>query len=137
MIGIYLLAATITVRVGTDIFHLAKTMITVYFVLTMTTNFILTGKYFIILMGLLQRVHTRLAAIALRLFLAGNPLQGSRPHGLIIFTLIESCALYTLNIVAILVSFLSGSFGQYAAVDAIIQIIVSIRCASFLPFECH
>ncbi|KAN0127923.1 hypothetical protein V8E53_014271 [Lactarius tabidus] len=105
VIGIYVLAITKSVRPGTDIFHVSTTLITVYFSLTMATNVILTG------------------AIASRILLAGNPLHGSRPHWLIIFTLVESCALYTFNVVAALATFLSGSFGQYAAVNSIVPVV--------------
>jgi hypothetical protein len=86
-------------------------------------------------MGIFQRAHTRLGAIASRILLAGNPLQGSRPHWLIIFTLIESCALYTFNVVAALATFLSGSFGQYAAVNSIVPVVVSVWCISKPPFD--
>src|SRR6266571_8020738 len=89
------------------------------------------------LTGIFQRAHTRLGAIALRIFLVGNHLRGSRPHWLIIFTLVESCALYTFSVVAALAAFLSHSFGQYAAVDSIVPIVVSVRYILFFPFNCH
>ncbi|KAH8981463.1 hypothetical protein EDB86DRAFT_432563 [Lactarius hatsudake] len=93
-------------RPGTDIFHVATTWITAYFALTMTTNVLLSG------------------AIALQVFLARNPVRGSRLHWLITFTLVESCALYTLCVVAALTMFLRGSFDQYAAVDSAIVLII-------------
>ncbi|KAI9453548.1 hypothetical protein BJY52DRAFT_1123483 [Lactarius psammicola] len=106
VVGIAILAISIRARPGTDIFHVATTWITAYFSLTMATN-----------------AYTRLGAITLRIFLAGNPLRGSRPHWLIIFTLIESCALYTFSVIAALTTFLSGTFGQYAAADSIVPMI--------------
>ncbi|KAI9444560.1 hypothetical protein H4582DRAFT_826261 [Lactarius indigo] len=105
VVGIIVLTKIKRVHDSTDIFHVATTWITAYFALTMTTNVLLSG------------------AIALRIYLVGSPLHGSRPHLLIIFALIESCALYTICIVAALTTFLSGSFGQYAAVDSIVPIV--------------
>ncbi|KAH9024421.1 hypothetical protein EDB84DRAFT_433311 [Lactarius hengduanensis] len=116
-LGIVILAVSRRARPGTDIFHVATTWITAYFALTMTTNVLLSG------------------AIALQVFLARNPVRGSRLHCLIIFTLVESCALYTytLCVVAALTMFLRSSFDQYAAVDlAIVSIIVSVRYMLFL-----
>ena len=72
----------------------------------------------------------------MRIFLAGEPLHhDSRPHWLIIFTLVESCTLYTLNVVAALVTFLCNSFAQYAAVDSIVPIVVSVWYILFLAVE--
>jgi hypothetical protein len=104
----------------------------------MATNVLLSGKYFHVFSQaycILQRAYTRPGAIAMRIFLAGKPLNRSRPHWLIIFTLIESCALYTFNIIAALATFLSGSFGQYMAVDSIVPIVVSVQYILFLVDE--
>ncbi|KAI9444559.1 hypothetical protein H4582DRAFT_2070289 [Lactarius indigo] len=98
VVGIVVLAISTRARPGTDIFHVATTWITAYFSLTMATN----------------------VRFALRIFLAGNPLRDARPHWLIIFTLIEGCALYTISVIATLAAFLSGTFGQYAAADSIV-----------------
>jgi hypothetical protein len=46
-------------------------------------------------------------------------------HWPIIFVIIESSALYALGVIAALVSFLSKTNGQYAAVDAIVPLVVS------------
>ena len=62
----------------------------------------------------------------MRIFLAGNDLESPRRHWLIIFTLVESCALYTANIVAALAAFLSDSYGQAVAVDSIVPMVVSV-----------
>ncbi|KAI9453550.1 hypothetical protein BJY52DRAFT_834853 [Lactarius psammicola] len=119
VVGIIVLTKTKRVRTGTDIFHVAKTWITAYFSLTMTTNVLLSG------------------AIALRIIHAGNPVRGSRPHWLIVFTLVESCALYTFSVVAALTTFLSGSFGQYAAVDSIVPIVGIAFCLVVLQIRFH
>jgi hypothetical protein len=119
---------------GTDIFHVATSWITAYFCLTMTTNVLLSGKYFLVSHRYIASAHTRPGAIALRILLTGSPLGGSRPHWLIIFTLIESSALYTFTVVAALATFLSGSFGQYVAVDSIVPMVVSVLYILFLPF---
>jgi hypothetical protein len=104
-IGVSIIAI-IKTHPSTDIYHMETPLVTAYFSLTMTTNLILSG------------------AIAMRIFLAGEPLHhSSRPHWLIIFTLIESCALYTFTVLAALVTFLCGSFAQYPAVDSIVPIV--------------
>ncbi|KAF8274357.1 hypothetical protein EI94DRAFT_1696257 [Lactarius quietus] len=97
-IGIAILPVTMKVRPGTNIFQVSKALITAYLSLTMATNVILTGKYFIV-SGFSQAYFNELT------------------HD-------QSCALYTATILAALVGFLSGSFGQYAAVDAIIPIVI-------------
>ena len=83
--------------------------------------------------------NTLSGAIALRIFFVGSPLQGSssRPHWLIIFTLVESCALYTITIVATLTTFLSDCFGQYVAMDSIVPMVVSVQYILLLPSDCH
>lgn len=48
VVGIIVLTITERVRLGTDIFHVATTWITVYFSLTMSTNVLLSGKYFLV-----------------------------------------------------------------------------------------
>ena len=85
----------------------------------------------------MRRTYTRSGAIALRIFFAGKPLHGPRAHWLIIFTLIESCALYTASIIAALVAFLSDSFGENVAVDSIVPMVVSVQYILFLPFDRH
>jgi hypothetical protein len=55
----------------------------------------------------------------------GKPLGRSTRVWPIIFAIIESSALYALGVIAALVSFLSKTNGQYAAVDAIVPLIVS------------
>ncbi|KAI9510761.1 hypothetical protein F5148DRAFT_976251 [Russula earlei] len=97
---------------GTDIFHVAKAWITAYFSLTVSTNVICSG------------------AIALRIFLLSRrlPSGGALPLRPIMSVIIESSALYALGVLAALVSFLSGSNGQYAAVDAIIPLVGIVFC---------
>ena len=67
-------------------------------------------------------------AIAWRIFRAGKPLRGAtgtRTLWPVIFIIVESSALYAFGVIAVLVSFLSGSNGQYPAVDAIVPLVVS------------
>ncbi|KAH9958964.1 hypothetical protein BC827DRAFT_1216806 [Russula dissimulans] len=108
-------------RPGTDIFDVAKSWITAYFSLTVSTNVICSG------------------AIALRIFLVGKPLPTGRVRVLwpILFVLIESSALYALGVLAALVSFLSGSDGQYAAVDAIVPLVGIVFCLIVLQIRFH
>ncbi|KAH8997793.1 hypothetical protein EDB86DRAFT_3150678 [Lactarius hatsudake] len=103
-------------RPGTDVFHVATSWITAYFSLTMVTNVLCSG------------------AIAWRIFLAGKPVRGAGTKMLwpVIFIVIESSALYAFGVIAVLASFLSGSNGQYPAVDAIVPLVVSRT-----PSSCH
>jgi len=108
-------------RAGTDIFDVAKSWITAYFSLTASANMICSG------------------AIALRIFLVGKPLPKGRTRVLwpIMFVMVESSALYALGVLAALVSFLSGSNGQYAAVDAIIPLVGIAFCLIVLQIRLH
>ena len=57
VVGIIVLTITERVRLGTDIFHVATTWITVYFSLTMSTNVLLSGKYFLCRVSHRQDLH--------------------------------------------------------------------------------
>jgi hypothetical protein len=63
-----------------------------------------------------------IGAIATRIYLSGGNAQLYRR---IVFIIVESSALYALGVLAALVSFVSGTNGQYAAVDAIVPLVVS------------
>ncbi|KAN0127919.1 hypothetical protein V8E53_014267 [Lactarius tabidus] len=118
VVGIFVITISSKVRPGVDIFHVATTWVTAYFSLTMTTNIVLSSKYFYfvrILIGLYSNGLTRVQVQSHYEFFL--------PHWLIIFTLVESCALYTTNIVATLTAFLSDSFGQYVAMDSIVPMV--------------
>jgi hypothetical protein len=43
----------------------------------------------------------------------------------VVFVIIESSALYAFGVFAVLATFLSGSYGQYIAIDAIVPLVVS------------
>jgi hypothetical protein len=94
----------------------------------MSTNVICSGEH-ILVYPLFSRDafynYPQTAAIAWRIFLVGKPLGGSTSLWLIIFVIIESSALYAVGVIAALVSFLSNTNGQYAAVDAIVPLVVS------------
>jgi hypothetical protein len=115
-------------RPGTDIFNVATSWIIAYFSLSMSTNVICSGEH-IITYPIVPRVfHTharKIGAIAGRIFLVGRQITGSTNRWPIIFTIVESSALYAFGVVAALVSFLCGSNGQYAAVDALVPLVVS------------
>jgi hypothetical protein len=66
-------------------------------------------------------------AIAARIFSAQKSQGGgnARPYWGIVVIIVESSALYALGVLAALVSFVSGTNGQYPAVDAIVPLVVS------------
>ncbi|KAI9444473.1 hypothetical protein H4582DRAFT_1909109 [Lactarius indigo] len=108
-------------RPGTDVFHVATSWITAYFSLTMVTNVLCSG------------------AIAWRIFSAGKPLKGAGTRMLwpVIFIIIESSALYAFGVIAVLASFLSGSNGQYPAVDAIVPLVGIVFSLIVLQIRFH
>ncbi|KAH9028064.1 hypothetical protein EDB83DRAFT_2230125 [Lactarius deliciosus] len=108
-------------RPGTDVFHVATSWITAYFSLTMVTNVLCSG------------------AIAWRIFRAGKPLRGAGTKMLwpVIFIVIESSALYAFGVIAVLASFLSGSNGQYPAVDAIVPLVGIVFSLIVLQIRFH
>jgi hypothetical protein len=62
VVGIFVITISSKVRPGVDIFHVATTWVTAYFSLTMTTNIVLSSKYFYfvrILIGLYSNGLTR------------------------------------------------------------------------------
>ncbi|KAF8492847.1 hypothetical protein F5888DRAFT_1636983 [Russula emetica] len=99
-------------RPGTDIFDVAKAWITAYFSMTMSSNVICSG------------------AIALRIYLTWKSQSRicARLYRGIVFIIVESNALYALGVLAALVTFVSGTNGQYAAVDAIIPLVGIVFC---------
>jgi uncharacterized membrane protein YoaK (UPF0700 family) len=68
-----------------------------------------------------------IGAIAARIFYVWkSQTRGNvRPYWGIVAIIIESSALYALGVLAALVSFVSGTNGQYPAVDAIVPLVVS------------
>ncbi|KAF8481565.1 hypothetical protein DFH94DRAFT_400009 [Russula ochroleuca] len=99
-------------RPGTNIFTVAKSWITAYFSMTMSTNLMCSG------------------AIAARIFYVWkSQTRGNvRPYWGIVAIIIESSALYALGVLAALVSFVSGTNGQYPAVDAIVPLVGIVFC---------
>ena len=94
----------------------------------MSTNVICSGEH-ILVYPLFPRVafytYPQTGAIAWRIFLTiRDPLGRSTRLRPIIFVIIESSALYALGVIAALVSFLSNTNGQYAAVDATVPLVV-------------
>jgi hypothetical protein len=116
---------------GTDIFNVAKALITAYFSMTMSSNILCSGElppashstfppWLCTLRGFLYAT----GAIAARIFFAWSK-GNARPYWRIVVILVESSALYSLSVLAALVFFISGSNGQYPAVDAIVPLVVS------------
>ena len=83
---------------------------------------------------LLQSIHffltSIIGAIATKIYLAGGSTQLYRR---IVFIIVESSALYALGVLTALVTFVSGTNGQYVAVDAIVPLVVSPN-VFHLPF---
>jgi hypothetical protein len=106
-------------RLGTNIFHVATSWIAAYFSLTMVTNVLCSG------------------AIAWRIFHAGKPLGGTRMLWPVVFVIIESSALYAFGVFAVLATFLSGSYGQYIAIDAIVPLVGIVFSLIVLQIRFH
>ncbi|KAH9973355.1 hypothetical protein BGW80DRAFT_1459239 [Lactifluus volemus] len=125
LVTIYTAVACVTntlmakARPGTDIFHVAKSWITAYFSLTMSTNVICSG------------------AIAWRIYLVGKPLRRTTSLWPIIFIIVESSALYAIGVTAALASFLSGSNGQYIAVEALVPLVGIVFSLIVLQIRFH
>ena len=75
-------------------------------------------------------------AIAVRILYAwkSQPRENGLPYWRIVVIIVESSALYALGVLATLISFVSGSNGQYPAVDGIVPLVVSraFPCLSIL-----
>jgi len=118
-------------RPGTDIFNVARPWIIAYFCMTMSSNIICSGELplaFHPIIPSMAMPHARFSyatgAIAARIFYAWTKVN-ARPYWRIVVIIIESSALYALSILAALVSYVSGTNGQYPAVDAIVPLVVS------------
>jgi hypothetical protein len=119
-------------RPGTDIFDVAKAWITAYFSMTMSSNVICSGDSTLtssMIMPHALFLTYVIGAIATRIYLAESR-GNARLYRRIVFIIVESSAMYALGVLAALVSFVSGTNGQYAAVDAIVPLVV--RSTPFL-----
>jgi hypothetical protein len=132
-------------RPGSDlnIFDVAKSWITAYFFMTMFTNVICSGELFLAHLIFCSMVVMRVfsyptGAIAARIFCAwkSHPRKTGLPYWRIVVIMVESSALYALGVLATLISFVSGSNGQYPAVDGIVPLVVS-RAFPCLLYHYH
>ena len=121
-------------RPGTNlnIFNVAKPWITAYFSMTMSFNIICSGEHPLASFPpwlCLTRFPYATGAIAVRILFAWKSQTEENLHALpywkIVVIIIESSALYALGVLAALVSFVCDTNGQYAAVDAIVPLVVS------------
>lgn len=123
VVGCITLRFIVHAHLGTNIFNVATSWITAYFSLTMVTNVLCSG------------------AIAWRIFHVGKPLGqalgGPRKLWPVAFVIIESSALYAFGLVAVLVTFLSGSNGQYPAVDAVVPLVGIVFSLIVLQIRFH
>ena len=136
MVGSVAISYIQRARPGTDIniFNVAKAWITAYFSMTMSSNIICSGEPTVSFM--LMPLTYVIGAIATRIYLAWKSQSrgNARLYRRIVFAIVESSALYALGVLASLVSFVSGTNGQYAAVDAIIPLVVSPISFLYLSF---
>lgn len=128
MIACFILSIIVNARAGADIFNVATFWITTYFSLTMVTHIICSGKshVHIILSNDGLSVHTEPGAIAWRISTTGRSYGSMKVFSPIVFVIVESSALYTLGVVTVLATLLSGSNGHYPAVNAIVPLVVSL-----------
>jgi hypothetical protein len=122
----------------------AKAWITAYFSMTMSSNVICSGEptlAFHLILPSMVMPHALfltyvIGAIATRIYLAWKSQSrgNARLYRRIVFIIVESSALYALGVLAALVSFVSGTNGQYAAVDAIVPLVVSPTPSSYPSF---
>jgi len=106
---------------GSTIFGAATDWITTYFVLTMVVNVYCT------------------AMIVWRIYAIGRSHSGFkfRNHVPVIMVIVESGSLYTCSIIAFLCAFLSGSNGQYTALDLVTPLVGIIFCLIILQIWFH
>ncbi|KAN0118084.1 hypothetical protein V8E52_005671 [Russula decolorans] len=78
-------------------------------------------------------------AIATRIYLAWKTQSrgNARLYRRIVFIIVESSALYALGVLAALVSFVSETNGQYAAVDAIVPLVGIVFCLIAIQIRVH
>ncbi|KAI0281223.1 hypothetical protein BGY98DRAFT_1094981 [Russula aff. rugulosa BPL654] len=93
---------------GADVFKVLEAWICAFFLLTMVTNVLCSG------------------AIALRIFVNGNPLRNLSTIWLAALVFVESSTLYALSVIAALTTFLSSLDGQYPAMDAIVLLVSAL-----------
>ena len=128
MIAFFILSVIANARAGADIFNVATFWITMYFSLTMVTHIICSGEshFHLILSNDGLSAHTEPGAIAWRISITGRSCGSMKVFSPIVFVIIESSALYTLGVVTVLATLLSGSNGHHPAVNAIVPLVVSL-----------
>jgi hypothetical protein len=111
---------------GADVFKVLEAWISAFFLLTMVTNVLCSGKFtFSSNQRHVKCLYGHTGAIALRIFVNGNPLRNLTTVWLAALAFIESSTLYALSVIAALTTFLSSLDGQYPAIDAIVLLVVS------------
>jgi hypothetical protein len=132
-VGCVILGLIANLSAGADVFKALEAWISVFFLLTMVTNVLCSGKF------LHSRqikdtssAYTSTGAIALRIFVTRSPLRSLTTVWLAALVIVESSTLYALSVIAALTTFLSSSDGQYPAMDTIVLLVVSRE-----PFVSH
>ncbi|KAH7912514.1 hypothetical protein BJ138DRAFT_1171904 [Hygrophoropsis aurantiaca] len=104
---------------GSSVFKLAASWITTFFVLTMCINVICT------------------ASIAWRIYSARRFIGGINTLLPVVIVTVESGALYACGVLAQLTSYLSGSNGQYPALDALTPLVGIVFSLIILQIHFH
>jgi hypothetical protein len=117
-------------RAGADVFKVLEAWISAFFLLTMVTNVLCSGKFTLPVKSVIRQVftlyRTGTGAIVLRIFVVtGSPLRNMTTIWLTALVIVESSTLYALSVIAALTTFLSSSDGQCPAMDAIVLLVVS------------
>ncbi|KAL4255312.1 hypothetical protein AB1N83_013908 [Pleurotus pulmonarius] len=104
---------------GSNIFHTASSWITTFFILTMCINITCT------------------TAISWRIYTARSPLSTQTSLTPVLLAVVESGALYASSVLALLISYLSGSNGQYPALDVVTPLVGITFCLIVLQIQFH
>ncbi|THH14652.1 hypothetical protein EW146_g5706 [Bondarzewia mesenterica] len=131
-----------TATPGTPIFSTATQWITAYFVMTMCINIYCTGMSSMApTIALFSDVACTFvfgtALIAWRIYQTGKFRAGLSSMMPVIIVLIESGALYTSSVIAMLCTYLAGSNGQYPALDLITPLVGIVFCLIILQIRYH
>ncbi|KAL4261801.1 hypothetical protein AB1N83_006450 [Pleurotus pulmonarius] len=102
---------------GSEIFQTASAWITTFFVLTMCINVTCT------------------VAISWRIYSARSPLSTQTSLTLVLLVVVESGALYASSVLALMVAYVSGSNGQYPALDVVTPLVGITFCLIILQIQ--
>ena len=133
MVAYVVLGLMVNLRAGADVFKVLEAWISAYLLLTMVTNVLCSGKFYILVKSIKDTpsAYTGTGAIALRIFVTGRPVRNLKTIWLTALVIVESSTLYALSVIAALTTFFSSPDGQHHAMDTIVLLVVSRE-----PFAC-